>query len=52
MWNLLFQFTINNLYGSEYGIEVESKIGKGTKVIIKLPYLEESCHNFKSSEIF
>ena len=43
---------INNLYGSEYGIEVESKIGKGTKVIIKLPYLEESCHNFKSSEIF
>lgn len=43
---------INNLYGSEYGIEVESKIGKGTKVIIKLPYLEESCHNFKNSEIF
>lgn len=43
---------INNLYGSDYGIEVESKIGKGTKVIIKLPYLEESCHNFKNSEIF
>ena len=43
---------INNLYGSEYGIEVESKIGKGTKVIIKLPYLEESCHNFKNTEIF
>ena len=43
---------INNLYGSEYGIEVESKIGKGTKVIIKLPYLEESCHNFKNSELF
>ena len=43
---------INNLYGSEYGIEVESKIGKGTKVIIKLPYLEESCHSFKNSEIF
>lgn len=43
---------INNLYGSEYGIDVESKIGKGTKVIIKLPYLEESCHNFKNSEIF
>lgn len=43
---------INNLYGSEYGIEVESKIGKGTKVIIKLPYLEESCHIFKNSEIF
>lgn len=43
---------INNLYGSEYGIEVESKIGKGTKVIIKLPYLEEFCHNFKNSEIF
>ena len=43
---------INNLYGSEYGIEVESKIGKGTKVIIKLPYLEESCHNFMNSEIF
>ena len=43
---------ISNLYGSGYGITVDSKIGEGTKVVIKLPYLEESYHNFKDAEIF
>lgn len=43
---------ISNLYGSEYGITIDSKIDEGTKVVIKLPYLEESYHNFKDSEIF
>lgn len=32
---------INNLYGSEYGINIESSIGKGSKVEIILPLLKE-----------
>ena len=43
---------ISNLYGSGYGITLDSKIGEGTKVVIKLPYLEKSYHNFKDAEIF
>lgn len=31
------QRLIHNLYGEEFGIEITSKVGKGTSIVIKLP---------------
>ncbi len=33
---------IENCFGKEYGIEIQSQVGEYTKVTIKIPYLEES----------
>lgn len=35
-------------YGNDYGVEVQSTLGKGTVVIIRVPYLKETNNDVKS----